>query len=125
MHGIVAFLISLAVGFWLLTLAEKQNDYTKTLGKVFAWIIIAVSLLGPVCMASMALCRHSHGGGCGYSMWENGNGWHRHGMGASGMMNGQCPMDEKDSMMKGHMGSGGKGMMDMDKGTTEDKENSK
>ena len=138
-HPIVAYLISLAVGYWVLTLADKQNGLTKTLGHVFAWIIIVVSLLGPVCVAATAWCRHSHGG-WGYSdrcSWSGG-GWNRGGMDGNGMMGGECPMDGKGgmmkddcpmmgkgNMMKGQMAPGGKGMMmDKDSGKTDEKKDS-
>ncbi len=100
-HHIVAFLITLAVGYWVLTLAEKQGGLTKTLGMVFAWIIIVVSLLGPVCVVASAICRHSYGG------------WHHRGMdgcymdGRGRTMGDECPMmGGKGDMMKGHEGMG-------------------
>jgi hypothetical protein len=34
-------------------------------------------------------------------------------------------MDDKGCTMKGQMGTGGKGMMDMDKGSKDDKDDSK
>ncbi len=137
-HPIVAYLISLAVGYWVLTLADKQNGLTKTLGHVFAWIIIVVSLLGPVCVAATAWCRHSQGGRWGHSdRWSRG-GWNRGGVGDSCMMGGECDMDGKGkgmkdecpmmgkgNMMKGQMGSGDKGMMDKDSGKSDDKDDSK
>jgi hypothetical protein len=120
-HQIVAFLISLAVGYWLLTLADKQNGLVKTLGQVFAGIIIVVSLLGPLGVAASAFCRHGHGG---Y--------WQRHGNdaccmmdGKSSMMKGDCPMDMKGKMMKGHDGPGGMGLMGKEKEAAEEKEDSK
>lgn len=138
-HPIVAYLISLAVGYWVLTLADKQNGLTKTLGHVFAWIIIVVSLLGPVCLAATAWCRHSEGGRWGHSdrcSWSGG-GWNRGGMNGNCMMNGECPMDGKGQMKdecpmmgKGHgmdegqMAPGGKGMMDKDSGKKDEKKDS-
>ena len=102
-HHLVAFLITLAVGYWLLTLAEKQGGLTKTLGRIFAWIIIVVSLLGPVCVVTSAFCCHSYGGG-----------WHHRGMsgccmmdGRGGMKGDECPMmGGKWGMKKGHEGMG-------------------
>jgi hypothetical protein len=115
-HSIVAFLISLAVGYWLLTLAEKQGGLTRTLGRVFAWIIIVVSLMGPLGLAASAWCRHCHGGRYGYSdrcSWHQG-GWQGQGMDGACMMNGQCPMDGKGNMPSGM------GMMDKKKGAADD-----
>ena len=107
-HPVVAYLISLAVGYWLLTLAEKQNGHTKTLGQVFAWIIIVVSLLGPVCMAASAWCRHCEGAPGSYSE-RGGWGWHHHGMGDSAVDGqcpmGQCPMTGGKDGMKGMTGA--------------------
>jgi hypothetical protein len=114
-HHIVAFLITLAVGYWLLTLAEKQGGLNKTLGQVFAWIIIVVSLLGPVCVVANAFCRHSYGGG-----WHHRGGWH--GMkddccamgGPGGMKGDACPMMGKGDKMMGHDGMGMKMGKDKD-----------
>lgn len=119
---IVAFLITLAVGYWLLTLAEKQGDLTKTLGMVFAWIIIVVSLLGPVCVVAYAFCRHSYGGG-----------WHHRGMGDCCMMDGKggmkgdaCPMTGGKWDGKGHDGMMMGKDKDKDKAAgTDDKDDSK
>jgi len=55
-HKIVAYLISLAVGYWVLTLADKQKNLTKTVGQVIAWAIISVSVLGPLCTAYCRMC---------------------------------------------------------------------
>jgi len=121
-HSVVAFLISLAVGYWVLTLADKQNGLLKTLGQVFAGIIIVVSLLAPVGVVASAFCRHSHGGYGDSCSW--GGGWHRHGMdgccmmGNGGSMGDECPMKGgKKAMMKG---DGGMGMMGKDKAAGED-----
>lgn len=119
MHCIVALLISLAVGYWLLTLAEKENGLTKILGRVIAGIIIVVSLLAPICMAACALCRHSLGAACGYSMrhhW-NGGGWQGNRMWAPGMMG-------HKGMMPGPDSGEDKGTTNGN-GSTDDKANSK
>src|SRR5581483_845028 len=122
-HGIVAFLISLAVGYWLFTLADKQSGFTKTLGQVLAWIIIVISLLGPVCIVTRAICSHVCGERGGYAMGNHwGGGWGHHGMGGScmtddqcqmngkgGMANGmQCPMEGKGGRLMDRKGKGGK-----------------
>jgi hypothetical protein len=120
-HRIVAYLISLAVGYWILTLAEKEKDHTKVIGRVIGWIIIVVSLCvslcGPLCLAASAWCRHSSAC-CSYSAsycpMDNGC---KMGMGASSMGQGQCPMGGKE-MMKDSDKSGAKGM---DKGPAANK----
>lgn len=126
-HRIVAYLISLAVGYWVLTLADKQKDLTKTIGRVIAWIIIAVSLIGPICVATSACCRHSRGGACcsAEGRWA-GEGWHRNKMWAPGMMNhkwfGNGPgMMGHQGMMKGPGSIEGKGMTE-EKGTKDEGE---
>lgn len=103
-HRILAYLIGLALGYWVLTLAEKEKNHTKTIGRAIGWIIIVVSFIGPLCLAGSALFCRSYGDHCSYSAqcpWSGG-GWENHKMG------GQCPM----------------GMME-NKPTPEAKENSK
>lgn len=127
-HTIVAFLISLAVGYWVLTLAEKQSGFTKTLGQVFAGIIIVVSLLGPVGVVASAFCHRGHGGYGDRCSW--GGGWHRHGMGGQCMMGNGGPMGDNCPMMGGHKGmmkgDGGMGMgKDKAAGQDDNKDDSK
>lgn len=113
-HRIVAYLVSLAVGYWVLTLADKQNGFTKTLGRVIGWIILVVSLLGPLCLAGKAVFCYSNPYDCRPSEscpWnEGGHGWG----GACHMGMGHCMEgDEKGTeggMMPGHGMK--KGMMD-------------
>lgn len=101
-HRIVAYLIGMAVGYWVLTLAAKENGANKTIGKVIGWIIIVVSLCGPICIAGSALCCKSHGDAGGYS---SNCPWNGH------MMGGTCPgMGQemtKDKDMMGKKGMGG------------------
>ena len=52
MHHAAFYLITLAVGYWVLTLAGKEKGTSQKIGKTIGWIIIAVSLLGPLCMAA-------------------------------------------------------------------------
>ncbi len=96
-HKIVAYLFTLALGYWVLTLADKQTGFTQKLGKVVGWIILIVSLSGPLCMLGSCLAGHCMmGSHC-----------------SMGMSN--CPM-EHGSMMGGcPMGDMGK--KDEDKGT--------
>ncbi len=49
---IAAYLITLAVGYWVLTLAGKEKGTNQKIGKVIGWIIIVVSLFGPLCLAA-------------------------------------------------------------------------
>jgi len=94
-HRIVAYLVSLAVGYWVLTLAEKEKNNTKKIGKVIGWIIIVVSLIGPLCLAGSAIHCVSSGGSCTYSSncpWTS----HHSMMDGKGMMDGQGMMGDKD-----------------------------
>lgn len=88
-HRILAYLIGLALGYWVLTHAAKQKGFEKLVGKIIAWIIIVISLCGPLCIAGSALVCKGHGGGCCFS---------------------SCPMD--GHMMGGGCPDMGKGMMD-------------
>jgi hypothetical protein len=68
-HRIVAYLIGLAVGYWVLTLAEKEKNFNKTLGKIIGGIIIVVSLIGPLCIAGKCMMgKCEMGSGCCSSM---------------------------------------------------------
>ncbi len=91
-HRIVAYLIGLAVGYWVLTLAEKEKSTNKTIGKVIGWIIIVVSFIGPLCLAGSAIYCHSHGDTCSYS---TACPWNGHMMGKDGKCMGM--MGDKDS----------------------------
>jgi hypothetical protein len=108
---IVAYLFSLAVGYWVLALADKEKNLTKKIGKWIGWIIIVVSVCGMLC--ATAFCMKCCGGGkCNMTKWGCP-------MGSKGMMD--CP---------GKMGEMGKmrhqGMRDdsnrmEDQGMTEEK----
>ena len=52
---IAAYLITLAVGYWVLTLAGKEKGNTQKIGQVVGWIIIVVSFFGPLCLAACHL----------------------------------------------------------------------
>lgn len=130
-HHIVAYLVSLAVGYWVFTLAEKEKGFTKTLGKVVAWTILVVSLLGPLCIAGKAIVCHAHPGSCFATEacpWGGHmGGWRGHCMeGQGGSMGMGCPemsgdkKEEGSMMMKRHGMMGG--MDDMkDKDASKDK----
>ena len=86
---IVAYLISLAVGYWVLTLAAKEKGKNKTIGCVIGWIIIVASIIGPLCIG---ICHLKCQSGSGYSAacpW-NGNS------NQSPMMGGKGMMEDKD-----------------------------
>lgn len=99
-HSVVAYMVGLAVGYWVLTLADKQNNTTKTLGKVFAWIIIVVSLLGPVCKVAGALFCHENAASC--DAYAQRGGWDcSHQEMKNECLTGQCPFTGKADMKEG------------------------
>lgn len=63
-------LILLAIGYWVLTLAAKQEKGLKTLGNVFGWIITIISILmiiGAICWMLMMPHMMKH-----HMMWKEG-----------------------------------------------------
>jgi hypothetical protein len=91
-HKIVAYLISLAVGYWFLTLAGKEKGNNQKIGKVIGWIIIAVSLAGPLCLGACHLMCHSKMDAC-YS--STACPWGGHSMANCPDMKGQGMMGEQ------------------------------
>ena len=94
---IVAYLFTLALGYWILTLAEKEKNLNKRIGKWIGWIIMVVSICGCLCSAACHMCCHSKPGCCS-SMWGCP-------MQQGGMTGGPCKMGEPGKM-------GGPGMQD-------------
>ncbi len=88
-HRIVAYLVGLALGYWVLTHADKQKGTTQTIGKTVAWLIMGVSLVALLCIAACSMKCHADMGSC-YSG------------------HGSCPMGKDGAWMGGH------GMMDKD-----------
>lgn len=103
-HRIVAYLIGLAVGYWVLTLADKQMGFTKTIGKIIAWIIMVVSICGPLCIAGCGLfcCHRADGGWCSMGGRMNPPGMtENQGMPCDkGMMGDKGKMGDKEKMEK-------------------------
>lgn len=78
---IVAYLFSLAVGYWVLTLAAKEKGTLQKIGKALGWVIIVVSLCGPLCLAWCGMKCGPKGGHCGsgYGCKMDGDGkWGKH-----------------------------------------------
>jgi hypothetical protein len=44
--GVGVFLVTSAVGYWVLTLADKEGNRHAKLGRFLGWGILALSLLG-------------------------------------------------------------------------------
>lgn len=61
-------LIALAVGYWVLTLAKKENAPLDKLGRFVGGLILAVSLIGLLCVAACGVmsmwCGRGGGMGC-------------------------------------------------------------
>jgi hypothetical protein len=132
-HHVVGYLVSLAVGYWVFTLAEKEKGFSKTLGKIVAWTILVVSLLGPLCIAGKAVFCYSHLGSCPTSAscpWGNMpmGGWRSHCMeGKEGSMGMDCPEMSGNKKPEGTMMMKHHGMMDgaKDKDDAASKDNAK
>lgn len=92
-HRILAYLIGLALGYWVLTHAEREKGTLKRIGKVIGWIILVVSLIGPLCLAGSSIFCRTHGDECTYS---TSCPWNGERMGGPGMMNGHCPWMKGD-----------------------------
>jgi hypothetical protein len=90
-HHIAAYLLTLAVGYWVLTLAEKEKGLNKKIGKFVGWAILIVSLVGPLCLAASCLVCHSRGDACSTS---SSCPWSGHGM-MNGQGMGQGMMEDK------------------------------
>jgi hypothetical protein len=86
-HHIAAYLISMAVGYWVLTLAAKEKGANQKIGKWIGWIIIVISLFGPLCIGACHVFCRSQSGFCNSSASCH---W------SSGMMN--CPEMGKGMM---------------------------
>ena len=76
---IVAYLFSAAVGYWVLTLAGKEKNFTKKVGCVVGWAIMVTSLVGLLCIATNRLFCHGYSScsisdkctwGTGHGMWN-------------------------------------------------------
>jgi len=53
-------LISLAVGYWVLTVSQNQSKALNLLGRILGALILIVSLGGLICSAV-----------CGYGQWKH------------------------------------------------------
>ncbi len=79
-HHIAVYLLTTAVGYWVLTLAEKEKNNNKKIGKIIGWVIIGVSLCGCLCLAGRAVLCHPRYGQCSsfqscpWSGMSQGNG---------------------------------------------------
>lgn len=45
----LAYFVALAVSYWVMTLADKQQNLTKKVGKALSWLMLALLLIGPIC----------------------------------------------------------------------------
>jgi hypothetical protein len=72
-YGLVGYLLALAVGYWVMTLAVKEKGRNQLVGKVIGWIIILVAAGGLLCKATL----------CVSSCGKGGSGWDHCGPGGS------------------------------------------
>ena len=96
-HRILAYLVGLALGYWVLTLAGKEKGKNQTIGKVVGWIILVVSLMGGLCLGGSALYCGTHRDSCPYGMgcpMEKGGWMHGHDMGGRMGMDDSAPADK-------------------------------
>ena len=91
-HRVLAYLIGLALGYLVLTNADKQKGNTQLVGKAVAWIIMGVSLIAMLCIGycSMKCSRDSADCPTSMSCPSHKEGWGgRRMMGHEGMMGGR------------------------------------
>ena len=78
---LLGWALALTAAYWVITLADQQKDFTKILGKVIAWLIIVVCVLGLL----VNLGKHGKKNGqssCAFSQGHPGGGpgaWKKHG----------------------------------------------
>lgn len=49
-------LVALAVGYWVLVLANNQEKPLNLIGRIVGWVILAVALIGLICSAVAGYC---------------------------------------------------------------------
>lgn len=55
--GKAAFLlVALALGYWVLTLADNQADRLKLIGRITGWLVMVVAVGGLLCSAFAGMC---------------------------------------------------------------------
>lgn len=56
--GSSAFLlIAVALGYWVLTLADNQTNLTKRIGQVVGWVVMLTALSGFLCISMSRMCK--------------------------------------------------------------------
>jgi hypothetical protein len=106
--ALLGWALSLTAAYWLITLAEQQKDFTRTLGKIIAWVIIVVCILG--LLAHLGKHGKHQGGRMGHG-WAQGypgggrGGWQKWNRGGWSRGGGKHHGDE--SCSKGKCDKGG------------------
>ena len=100
--GSAWLLVAIAVGYWVLTLAARQEKVLRVLGWITGGLIVLVALGGLVCGAVCG--RKAMGGACAVGKTAMG-----HPAGCPGMKAG-CPYHMGDAPVE-KMGEGAQGMM--------------
>lgn len=54
---VAGLLIAIALGYWVLTLAENQLNFLKIVGRIAGWLVMLVAFIGLLCNAGVGLCR--------------------------------------------------------------------
>lgn len=57
MSHIPFHLIALALGFWVLTLADNNPNPLRLVGRIVGWTILIVAAGGLICSATFGMCR--------------------------------------------------------------------
>jgi hypothetical protein len=81
------YLVTLAVGYWVLTISQSQQRPLDVVGRVVGFVIMLVAFFGLVCTS---MCR-MNGGSCG----SNWCGAPRGDAGCGMMKKAACPMMDK------------------------------
>ena len=89
---LLGWAVALGVGYWIMTHADQQKDFTRILGKILAWLIIVVCVLG--LLANLGKHAKKHGqSACVFSQgqhmggpggWKHQGGWQKWNRGGCG-----------------------------------------
>lgn len=96
------YFVALAVSYWVMTYADKQQNLTKKVGKILSWFMLALLLIGPICwhVSHWKKCHNGANPACsmgGHGDW-NGAAWHKDGdmKDCQGMKDGGKEDDDDD-----------------------------
>lgn len=81
--GAIAFMLTMALGYWVLTLAAAQERPLFGLGRFVGGVILLASLIGLVAVAACGFCKMKSGCGAGGACPVKMSGCPMSGAGAS------------------------------------------